>query len=455
VLKAIAWLVAVVGVVVLGGGAGGCQAIVNGDVPQFTCREKVPGSCPEGMYCKGTGCVPCEPRDICGDGYDNDCNGKVDDGELNDKDGDGYTFCGRVDATSGRLVDVDCDDNDPTVHPGAKEVCNGKDDDCDGKVDNDVCPEGQTCVPKTGQCIPSSTACSVTNCKPPLVCDPDTQQCVKPDATLGSPCASDRECASRICADALLLTAEVAGRAGGSVCTQTCCRSEDCPAEFICFNPGTGGNYCIRPDWIQRPVSGGPKKAGELCAGGSECRSGECNGRCVDTCCNDGQCAPGTVCGRTVMANHDAFGCIVPPGPVQANDVCSSSADCKTNYCYDYQGYRRCVAPTCSSATCTSVYLPAYGGDFTLVANNARTAGGDRLSACNAIKSDPGDLAVGKGCQLSSQCRSDRCSTTLGGCTDVCCVDSDCGDPNWVCRPILVYSQNTQFKALRCQPKGS
>ncbi len=42
-----------------------------------------------------------------------------------DVDGDGYTN------------DVDCDDYDASVHPGADEVCNGIDDDCDGSVDED------------------------------------------------------------------------------------------------------------------------------------------------------------------------------------------------------------------------------------------------------------------------------------------------------------------------------
>ena len=37
-----------------------------------------------------------------------------------DLDGDGYDQM------------VDCDDHDPSVHPGAPELCNGKDDDCDG-----------------------------------------------------------------------------------------------------------------------------------------------------------------------------------------------------------------------------------------------------------------------------------------------------------------------------------
>ncbi len=42
-----------------------------------------------------------------------------------DADSDGYTS------------DVDCDDGDPAVNPGAAETCNGIDDDCDGLIDDD------------------------------------------------------------------------------------------------------------------------------------------------------------------------------------------------------------------------------------------------------------------------------------------------------------------------------
>lgn len=75
--------------------------------------------------------------EVCGNGVDDNCNGKVDEDE--DADGDGYTTCG------GDCCDsTECSDP-KDVNPGAFDAPgNNFDDDCDGIVDNSVavCDQG-------------------------------------------------------------------------------------------------------------------------------------------------------------------------------------------------------------------------------------------------------------------------------------------------------------------------
>ncbi|MGE5181886.1 MAG: MopE-related protein, partial [Acidobacteriota bacterium] len=72
------------------------------------------------------------PRgEVCGNGKDEDCDGKVD--ENTDLDGDGWTTC------DGDCCDSNECDNPAMVNPGAYEIAgDGVDNDCDGAVDNAV-----------------------------------------------------------------------------------------------------------------------------------------------------------------------------------------------------------------------------------------------------------------------------------------------------------------------------
>lgn len=79
-----------------------------------------------------------EALEIC-DGLDNDCDGFAEEGmeTYADNDGDGFGDPQVIMPcdTPGVANNLDCDDNNAALNPGALEVCDGQDNDCDGTVD--------------------------------------------------------------------------------------------------------------------------------------------------------------------------------------------------------------------------------------------------------------------------------------------------------------------------------
>ena len=89
--------------------------------------------------------------EVCDGGIDNDCDGLSDNDDANvtgqdswyvDADGDGFGASGSTAQLSctpvaGHVMnDLDCDDSNSAINPGATEVCDLVDNDCDGVIDS-------------------------------------------------------------------------------------------------------------------------------------------------------------------------------------------------------------------------------------------------------------------------------------------------------------------------------
>lgn len=82
--------------------------------------------------------------ETCSDDIDNDCDGQTDDNCPADQDGDGYSS------------PADCNDENSSINPGAQELCDNLDNDCDGITD-DVVPA--LCPLQIGVCRNSTSSC--------------------------------------------------------------------------------------------------------------------------------------------------------------------------------------------------------------------------------------------------------------------------------------------------------
>jgi hypothetical protein len=106
-------------------------------------------------------CAPLDPyvfpeaEEVC-DGSDNNCNGAFDEG-FADHDLDGFKDCVDPDDDGDGYKDTaDCEPLLPAINPGAKETCNGLDDDCNDVVDDDL---GKLACGK-GECFHTTAACA-------------------------------------------------------------------------------------------------------------------------------------------------------------------------------------------------------------------------------------------------------------------------------------------------------
>lgn len=321
-----------------------------------------------------------------------------------------------------------------------------------------TCPSGQFC--SGGVCVSGAPTDTLV---PPDPEDGDVPDSfVPPDAKpdvvdsglppVGASCQLNKDCASGLCGTEGLLGQ--AAQATGSVCTQLCCTSAQCPSGFVCLAPGTGGSYCVSASKVlperQVPATGGAS-GGTTCTANSDCRSGLCGDvndggtkRCIDNCCRASDCGTGQCAVGTINGKYTGFVCTEPRGNFNTGTTCTLDTSCKSNLCYPSTAPSTCRQRCCASKDCTSGNACIW--DFA-------TATGvvDFCFASGSLK------AAGETCTRLSDCASTHCELETDGqpdaaagrkvCRDLCCTDTDC-PANQRCLPALEAP-----RVLRCVPK--
>ncbi len=307
-----------------------------------------------------------------------------------------------------------------------------------------ACPSGMVCDTAAGKCVQSATIEAGDD-----VDVPDDAGDAQVDGDAGGPlaigenCGFDSDCDSKLCASSTILTTAIITSGASSVCTKTCCTSADCAIGFVCFSPGTGGNYCVDSTRASRAMPGA-KTPGQACSANGDCRSGSCvNSRCMDTCCQPADCSAGTTCRVSNVGGHDSWVCGTPnDGGANVAATCVNQSDCKNDNCLGPLGPARTCRPTCcSAASCSAQSFPSSHCRYV-------PSGLDQLKSCEPNIDGGNRAAVGAICSADTDCQSEFCDPELKKCALPCCEDKDCATGE-ECRP-----SRTSKPFLRCVKAG-
>ncbi len=320
----------------------GCEVIVPGDVPDYTCGSVSASACPAGMACDVLSgrCVPASSA--TDDGGDDGTAG--DDGpEGGAEGGEGG---GPLDLGQACRFDNDCKSKlcgtstilTTTFTQGTGPICTQS---CCTSAD---CPSAFICFnggTGGGYCVPALKAQRT----PPA----------SGGKTPGTSCLGPSECRSGLCTN--------------GKCVDTCCLGSDCAAGTVCAVGSLAAPSPAHDEWVCIPPVG-TRNNGTQCTDNNLCKVNNCVHHnhpttcpncpvCTPSCCSSADCASwatiaapsGGTCAYGSSGTDNLKWCY----PVDTNraplgTTCASAFDCQSSYC-DPE-LRKCAAVCCKDSDC-------------------------------------------------------------------------------------------------------
>jgi hypothetical protein len=417
------------------------------------------------------------------DGVVNDCSGPLR-REEQDWDGDGYVPC-EIDprgwhGSPGVYGGGDCNDEDPSIFPGATEICDGQDNNCSGVIDDcaegHYCDANDDCVPygELGEACDAGEGCASGHCVDGVCCEgPCADQCEACDvadyegecvAVTGAPRGDRADCASdgSVCGGACDGTVRTACTYPS---TESPCRSATCSDGVETEAASCDGQGACPPAVLRScaPYTCGPLACAQSCASDGDCleghfcsdglcldllvdgtaceRDGACaSGHCVDEVCCDAACTG--QCEACHLEGNEGTCTAVEGSPQGERDACAGAGTICEGVC-DGEMREACAYPA-AETTCRQPSCSAGIATFGEVCDGAGACPAERTLDCAPYACDAvacagdcdgdgdcaGDAFCGAGvcleklesgviCGRSAECAS-------GFCVDGVCCESAC-----------------------------